>query len=323
MSDCLARPVVIQTMWRTGGTYLAFTLRDQNPVALFYEPLHEDYSSRTQSDWEAFAQAGAASSLGHPTKSFHYLTDYPFLPGAGVVGHRPDFAFQRFALGADDEAPELRAYLDGLVNHAAAQGRRPLFKFCRGFLRQGWIARALDPVTIYLTRSPAGMAHSHARNRGGKYFYSGYLRILSSNRGERRLAHLFERVASAHPDYAAASPSLLAGEDLALTVPHETRLDLFLYFWALALAANVGLNVLTLDAAALGADPSASAEALRRHTGLAVDLADAVPLDQGGDLLRFRDAAFGDILREALGSRPDLSGVADETARQFEALLAG
>jgi hypothetical protein len=32
-------------MWRTGGAYLAFACREQVPVALFYEPLHEDYSN--------------------------------------------------------------------------------------------------------------------------------------------------------------------------------------------------------------------------------------------------------------------------------------
>ena len=68
-----ARPVVIQTMWRTGGTYLAFALRDQNPVALFYEPLHEDYSRHTKATWNSFAEMGVGAGRGHPTKSFHYI----------------------------------------------------------------------------------------------------------------------------------------------------------------------------------------------------------------------------------------------------------
>ena len=54
-----ARPVVIQTMWRTGGTYLAFMLRERNPVALFYEPLHEDYSRFAKAEWDGFSAAAA------------------------------------------------------------------------------------------------------------------------------------------------------------------------------------------------------------------------------------------------------------------------
>ena len=52
MTDA-ARPVVLQTMWRTGGTYLAFKLRERNPLAMFYEPLHEDYSDHTRAEFDA------------------------------------------------------------------------------------------------------------------------------------------------------------------------------------------------------------------------------------------------------------------------------
>ena len=323
------RPIVIQTMWRTGGTYLAFALRDQNPVALFYEPLHEDYSLRTKADWDGFAAAGAGASRGHPTKSFHYLTDFPFVPGGGVRGHRSEFAFRRFLLERGDQAPELGAYLSGLVDHAAGQGRRPLFKFCRGFLRQSWLEAALDPVTIYLARHPAGMMASYARIGGGGYFYSGYLRILQENRAEPILAPVYDHVARAHPDYAQADAAA-AGDRLAGTVAPETQRDLFLFFWALALAWHAAPHILTLDANALGADArsrAASEEALRSRTGLAVDLSDAAPLDPGeAALLRFRRPdAFGAFLRQAVAARAagfDMAGVPSFLRRQLEALLA-
>lgn len=321
------RPVVIQTMWRTGGTYLAFALRDQNPVALFYEPLHEDYSRRTKADWDGFAAAGAGASRGHPAKSFHYLTDFPFVPGGGVRGHRGEFAFERFLLGREDSAPELAAYLSGLIEDAAARGRRALFKFCRGFLRQPWLEAALDPVTIYLARHPAGMMASYERI--GAYFHSAYLRILKENRGEPVFAPVYEEIARRHPDYAQADAAT-AGDYLAGTVAPETRRDLFLFFWALALARHAAPHILMLDANALGADAvsrAASEEALRNHTGLAVDLADAAPLDPDEPpLLGFqRPEAFGPWLRRAVAARApgfDAGGVPTLLRRQFEALLA-
>ena len=327
MPDDPGRSIVIQTMWRTGGTYLAFALREQNPVALFYEPLHEDYSKYTEAEWDGFAAAGAEAPRGHPAKSFHYLTDFPFSPGKGVVGHRPEFAFRQFALGEDDEAPELGAYLTGLLRHAATQGRRPLFKFCRGFLRQRWLRTVLDPVSVFLARCPAGMAASYARIGGGAYFYSGYLRVLVDNRTDPHFAELHRFVAQAHPEYASAGEALAASDRLLLTVSQETREDVFLFFWALALAANADSDILILDANALGADAASrakSAEALRHHIGLKVDLSDAVPLDRGSpEILQFRRPdVYGRLLDSLIGdSRLDFAAVPSSILRQLAALV--
>ncbi len=321
------RPVVIQTMWRTGGTYLAFALRDQNPVALFYEPLHEDYSRHTKATWNSLAEMGVGAGRGHPTKSFHYLTDFPFLPNAGVARHRPEFAFQNFALAREDEAPALAAYLCWLVEDAASLGRRSLFKFCRGFLRQPWLEAKLDPVTVYLARHPAGMLASYARI--GPYFHSGYLRILKENRALPILAPVYEDLASRYPAYAQADTAA-PGDHFPGTVAPEATHDLFLLFWALALACHAAPHILVLDAHALGADASsraASEAALRSHTGLAVDLADAVPLEGGeaAPLGFHRPDAFGPLLRQAVSALApgfDAAGVPPRLLRQWEALMA-
>jgi hypothetical protein len=313
-------------MWRTGGTYLAFACREQASVALFYEPLHEDYSKYARSQWDGFAAQGAEVARGHPTKGFHYLTDFPFLPGAGVVGHSPDFAYRRFRLGRDDQAPELAAYLTGLAESAARRGLRPLFKFCRAFLRQPWLERALDPVTIHLARRPSGMRASYARI--GPYFYSGYLRILSENRDEPVLAPLYEYAASRHPDFARADAAT-AGDALAATAAPETLEDVFLFFWALALAAHAAPHILTLDAEALGADARSraeSAEALRRHTGLDIDLGEARPLDVGepGRMDFRRPEVFRPLARAAVAALApdlDLRGLPRALREQGEALI--
>ena len=314
-------------MWRTGGTYLAFSLRERNPVALFYEPLHEDFSKFTREEWDRFSEPVVAVDRRHPVKSFRYLTDYPFLPGAGVVGHRERFAFRRFVLGARCEAPELAAYLDGLARFAVETGRRPLFKFCRGFLRQAWIKARLNPVTVYLARKPQGMRASYARFGAGVYFYSAYLRILSLNRAEPIFAPVHDFVAASHPDYAGAEEALLGSVALAGTVSPETNDDVFLFFWALALAAHADPDALTLDVGALGADARSrgeTAEALARHTGLSVDLSDARALDAGEtEISRFRRPEFGYWLRGALGGAPlDTRRFPPAIMRQFETLLA-
>jgi hypothetical protein len=319
------RPVVIQTMWRTGGTYLAFALRERNPLAMFYEPLHEDYSDHTQAQFDGYHEAGAEVIRRHPTKSFHYMTDYPFLPGGGVAGHRRDFAYRRFVLRRGDKDPDLRAYLQGLTASAAA-GRRPLFKFCRAFLRQPWLEATLDPVTIYLARRPSGMQASFRSLGLGGYFYSGFLRVLHCNREDPVLAPVYDFVAGRHPDFARADEALLWREQLFLTVSPETYGDVFLFFWAVALAAHAAPTILTLDVAALAQSRERSAEALARHTGLVVDLSDAAALDFGDTTaLRFeRPAEFGRFLAAALpdvAPRLDPGALPQALRRQLDLLL--
>jgi len=316
-------------MWRTGGTYLAFMLRERNPVALFYEPLHEDYSKFTRADWDGFAARGDGVTRGHPTKDFHYLTDYPFLPGGGVEGHRAEFAYDRFVLAAGDPAPELRTYLNGLLRHAETTNRRPLFKFCRGFLRQRWLQAQLDPVIVYLVRKPSGMISSYERIGSGGYFYSGFLRILRLNRRDAIFAPVYEYVARLSPNYATASAETLASDQLAKLAPEQLARDVFLFFWALALAAHCASDVLVLDANAFGADPENRArcgEALSRHTGLEANFADAAELDPGDqsiptftgtpDFVRFTEAAV-----RSIAPNPLFSKLSPALQRQLWALL--
>lgn len=249
------------------------------------------------------------------------------MPNAGVARHRPEFAFQNFALAREDEAPALAAYLCWLVEDAAELGRRSLFKFCRGFLRQPWLEAKLDPVTVYLARHPAGMLASYARI--GPYFHSGYLRILKDNRARPILAPVYDEIAGRHPAYAQADTAT-AGDYFPGTVEPETSRDLFLLFWALALTCHAAPHILTLDAHALGADANsraASEAALRNHTGLAVDLADATPLEGGeaAPLSFGRPEAFGPLLRQAVAAgAPDFDAgrVPPRLRRQLEALLA-
>jgi len=130
-------PVLIQTMWRTGGTYLAFRLCETNHVSPFYEPLHEDFSRHPRNSWERWASNGMQRELGHPGAAFHYLTDFPADAEGMVPGHQEAFAWQPCILDRDEPAPALATYPTEPVRTAP---RRPLFKFCRATLVGGLLA---------------------------------------------------------------------------------------------------------------------------------------------------------------------------------------
>lgn len=130
-------PVLIQTMWRTGGTYRAFRLRETNPASLFYEPLRKDFSRHPRRSRERWASNGMQRELGHAEAAFHHLTDFPADAEGMVPGHREAFAWQPFILDRDEPAPALAAYPTELVRTAP---RRPLSKFCRARLVGGLLA---------------------------------------------------------------------------------------------------------------------------------------------------------------------------------------
>lgn len=300
-----SKPVVIQTMWRTGGTYLAFMLRERNPVSLFYEPLHEDYSKYTQQDWDRFSEEGAQVSRGHPKKDFHYLTDYPFRNNGGVCGHESSFAWHPFALDRHDTSRNLERYLLGLRRHASDQAKRPLFKFCRAFLRQDWIEETIDPVTIYLLRAPIGMINSYIRINNGSYFFSSYIRIILKNRNTEPFTYLYDYITHIYPELNSLDASMVGSDKLFTLVDPEMAHDIFLFFWALALATHCKPHILMVDINELGYNIEVAnniSEKLSKHIGLEVDFSDAKPLDAGDqELVSFmRKSEFSNITKSAV-----------------------
>jgi len=314
-----AAPVLIQTMWRTGGTYLTFRLRESNPVSLFYEPLHEDFSRHPRSRWESWAAKGMQRELGHPEAAFHYLTDYPVDAEGMVPGHRESFAWQPFVLAPDEPAPELAAYLTALVRTAP---RRPLFKFCRATLRNGWVEALLGGTTLYLLRDPAEMIAAYQAR--GDYFFSGLLRIVLLNAEAPPLAPAAALLDARYPGLADLDAAALRDTALCQAIAMADRIALAAHLWLLSLAAHCRPGVLVVDAADL-AEPSVQ-QAIAAATGLACDLTDARPLSTRDPVaVDFHDPAWRDAAMRglaALGAPAPLPEGAARYARLVEGLLA-
>lgn len=324
-----SKPVVIQTMWRTGGTYLSFMLRERNPVSLFYEPLHEDYSKYTKQDWDRFSEEGAQYSRGHPKKDFHYLTDYPFQTTGGVCGHESSFAWYPFSLNRHDTSRNLERYLLGLRQHASDQAKRPLFKFCRAFLRQDWIEGIMEPVTVYLLRAPAGMIKSYMRINSGSYFFSSYIRIIMKNRYTEPFAGIFEYISHIYPELNSLDENIVDSDKLLTLVDAEMAHDIFLFFWALALVTHCKPHILMVDINELGYDTRVTnniSEKLSKHIQLEVDFSDAKPLDaRNEEIVSFiRKSEFSNITKSAvdfIASEVNYSSLSKKIENQISHLI--
>jgi hypothetical protein len=313
-----ARPVLIQTLWRTGGTYLAFRLREANSVSLFYEPLHEDFSRHPRARWDAWAAAGMQRELGHPETAFHYLTDFPIDDAGMVPGHKESFAWQPFALAKDDECPALAAYLKGLMHAAPA---RAVFKFCRATLRSRWIENLLGGTTIYVLRDPADMIAAYRARQDGDYFNSGILRVVLLNADAPVLSPAAALLTARHPDLRKLDDDALRTNTLCHVIPMSERIALAAHLWLLSLAAHCRAGVFMVDAADFA--EVAVQQAISEATGLDCELTDARPLDaRGGVDVNFADPGWRAAAVDALACLGDVSPL-PSAARRYAHLVGG
>jgi hypothetical protein len=149
------RPVFITGRFRSGTTALWNILRQEPTVFGVYEPMHDNLREHLVNEL--------------PTDpSHHGVTDYfrELRPHREEVlaYYRPEFGTCRLALAAGDAHPELKAYLDFLIQLAGKS--TPVLKFVRMDYRLPWLRRNFpDAVIVHIHRQPRAQWRSMtARN---------------------------------------------------------------------------------------------------------------------------------------------------------------
>lgn len=170
-------PIVMQTLWRTRGTYFWSLFRKNPRICAFDEPLHEGLANKTDQQWFFDFKFGARRTLRHPTVDRHYFSEYPIRPQGGVPLFKPSLSFDGFIQDETDEDPCLANYLRSLVRFAAAQDQQAYFRFARGGLRAALIRRILGGTHIYLNRPPSEVLASY-RSFGPRSYFIAVLTYL-------------------------------------------------------------------------------------------------------------------------------------------------
>ena len=150
-------PVFITARFRTGSTMLWNMFRQIPEAVAFYEPLHE--------------QLPALIRNGIPVQPRHFHVDEYFreYPDVGDLErhHRPEFGVCRLHLEARDEHPELKEYIQYLID-IVPEDKTPVFQFNRLDFRLPWIRENFpDAVLVHLWRCPRDQwvsAIEHHRN---------------------------------------------------------------------------------------------------------------------------------------------------------------
>lgn len=122
-----------------------------------YEPLNESLATLTLRTLGSMRPAATPTS-NHPDEQRPYFEEFAPLFSSrtpGVAGFRREFVYDSFFIAPDTEYPELRHYLESLVQLAQTNGRTPVMKFCRALGRVGWMRKNFpDAAQIFVMRDP-------------------------------------------------------------------------------------------------------------------------------------------------------------------------
>lgn len=138
-------PVFLVGWWRSGTTFLWSLLRDDPRYTGYFEPFHPhlDVHLEEGTDHVDPTHRGVED----------YWTEYRALPRDRLgEAWRPWFGRSRLHLDPEEEAPDLRAYVDLLVEEAPG---RPVLKVVRGPFRARWLREAYpDATVVHVLRNP-------------------------------------------------------------------------------------------------------------------------------------------------------------------------
>jgi hypothetical protein len=234
----------------------------------------------------------AVAANRHPELDRPYFAEFsPLLSQRGVKSFDRRFAFDRFALGAEDRHPALERYLDGLIGYADAQTRRAVLGCNRTWLRPAWIKARFGSYDIHVERDPVAIWSSYKRHaQAGNYnFFTNLHLILERNGHDPLFAPMAERVRlrrglARFTKPAHAYPSMIEA------MSDAESYGLVYYMWSLSILSGLSHCDLIVDT---GAPTMAAraAEAVRADSGLAIDFSGIRPIDP--------DALAGPALRTA------------------------
>jgi hypothetical protein len=185
------RPLFIQGIFRTGGTYLWSKFRKLPGYRAYYEPLNEvlakaeEDARTTVNDFVGMAR--------HPRADF-YFAEFPFRIGGGVEYFQESFSLESYALAENASDEPLRRYFTHLLTYSLAHQQVPVFKFDRASLRAGWLTANFSPLNLLVLRNPRDVWESFRSFGDDDPFKTILCMTLGRNRHHPLLGDLANRL---------------------------------------------------------------------------------------------------------------------------------
>jgi hypothetical protein len=302
MSAATLSPIFLHSGFRSGSTWFWHRFRAAAGTHSYYEPFHELLAGLTREALPRHAPDQWDSR--HPGLDAPYFSEYAALlrPEGGVPLYLPRFAAAAYYETGAEEAQA--RYISGLVAHAQAAGKVPVFGFCRSLGRVPWFRALGEGVNIVTWRNPWDQwvsCRDQALKRQNWYFLFRFVLFASFGAAHPRLGPFFAGL-----DLPPAPPGISTAELAPLLTFFETAglsalLRIFLRVVMLDTLISLEHAEAIVDLDALSADTGqrrAAEAALVERTGLAdLALADcALPRGDGP-----REAGETALVEEALG----------------------
>jgi hypothetical protein len=279
-----ATAVFLHTGWRSRGTWIWAALRGEPGVMGFYEPLHVAMAGLTPEVIAATRPDSWPSGHGPMPPYWNELAGM-LRPGSpGVPGYRTAFATDDAFPDPTDPQPELAAYLRGLLAHAAAAGRTPVFKFCRSLGRVAWMQatfpQALHAVVLRRPDAQFASARHQMDAHDNPYFLAVPLLVLARNAYRPVVAQACRALRVPLPRLRQADPANEA-RTCRQMVDNLSRADCyraFLAHWTASALCDLATDCLVMDADMLlwsGQYRDEIQAAVTRRSGLRM----ALPID--------------------------------------------
>jgi hypothetical protein len=209
--------IYLHAMFRTGSTFLAARFAADARFRLFYEPFHADLASPRRLAREAAEYQARRLALGHDALDGGYFGAYAAPDPATGRSVRQG---SRWRFSVHDPLNDLSAaglaFLEACGRAGGAEGRRPVFGFCRSGLQVGSMRAALPGRHLHLWRDPRHQFASYRPGRNDYFLPQTLLQLLAS----RSLAPVALALAQLPPGL----PTLVRAASRGLPPPLVARL---------------------------------------------------------------------------------------------------
>ena len=154
------QPVIfVHSLFRSGSTYIYNALKRTGYFHVYHEPMHEVIASLPNAWDELVGRKDQLKSvLRHDFLVGGYFDEFSHLLPSIKKTFSTKLSFDFYFMEAGDQAPELKAYIDLLVDCAP---KTPVLQCTRTAGRIGWLKENYESKHVFLLRNPWDQWYSY------------------------------------------------------------------------------------------------------------------------------------------------------------------
>ena len=149
----------VHSLFRSGSTYVYNALKRTGNFHVYHEPMHEVIASLPDS-WDELAgrKDQLKGALRHDFLVGGYFDEYAHLLPSIRKAFNTKLSFDFYFMAAGDQVPELKAYIDLLIDGAP---KTPVLQCTRTSGRIGWLKENYESKHVFLLRNPWDQWYSY------------------------------------------------------------------------------------------------------------------------------------------------------------------